>query len=1764
MKKQHHYSDHEHSDHQKANPPLAIIGIGCRFPGNADSPKKFWEMMRNEVDAIGLVPKERWDVRKYFDEDIDKIGKSYVKEGGFLSHDIEKFDADFFNISPREASVMDPQQRILLEVTWEAIENSGITLDYLQAVKTGVFIGGFCLDSKLIQYNHLNKYFINSHTAAGASMTILANRISHAFDFTGPSMSIDTACSSSLVATHTACQSIWNNDTDIAVVGGVNIMLSPEYFISMSKARLLSKKARCFAFDERASGYVRGEGCGIVIIKPLEAALKDNDRIYSVIVGSGVNQDGRTAGISLPSAKAQEKLIRHVYAKAKVSFDQINYVEAHGTGTKQGDSAEVTALSNVFNNVNHKCLLGSVKTNIGHLEAAAGVAGLIKTSLCLYERAIPANLHYVTPNSSIPFEKINLSVSDKYQTLSGSNNQDAIYAGVNSFGYGGTNAHVLLKSVSQSQLNKKTIQWPIIYSISARSENALIRMAKSHAEFLENINECDMADVIYSLGCRKTHHHYRSALVAGDIESLKQSLQQFNAHENLSSILVKQSVTELNKKLVFVYSGMGPQWNGMGCQLLETNKIFKEFVQKCDVIFKRFSGWSILQELTKIESESTLKIMPTEIAQPLNFVLQVGITEILKTYGVNPDCVIGHSVGEVSAAYVSGALSLEDALLVSYHRSRLQRLCVGHDGMLAANISAEKADVLIKRWSAVNLAAINSHEAIVLAGPSFDLKEISAELTNTGIFNRMLKTEIAYHSDSMEMIHDDLLDSLKLISPVKTNIAMCSTATGEIVHGEELNANYWWKNVRNTVLFEQAVSRVLSQNDFNVLLEIGPHPVLYQYMLEQVEKEKCEGKVLYSLRRNQSEQFSISSLIAKLYAIGFNLDWKKIIPFEGKHIDLPAYPWQHNKYTLENDNTYFEKHVESPYLFLSNHIDSPRKSWKVELTEGFFPYLSDHQLDNNVVFPAAGYIEAGLQIANFASELDKFEIKNISFKKLLVVDPKKIQTVVSEFDDVENTFKIWSSESDDNSSISWNCHASGEITKSTRTNKKISIDSLKLKCNKKLETSLFYSLFDGNGLKYGSSFQGIQSLWQLDGNELLVYISNPNKAEPDANYIIHPIILDSAFQSIMALTEDLSGLNSYIPTHLGNFYYYKPIKNSVWAHVCITDKTAETITVAISLYDEDGDAVCDIENLTCRQFSFETAAVKKNNLLSKLYKPQWYLDKNAAVDTANPDNIIIFNTSQDAISKSLEARLFKSNLIAKTFYDEKLFALYIENVSSLHVTFLYVMPKNNQNEVLESVDERISFHAIKITKIIRALSKSSIQNINFIFIGNDSHIVKNTDGGKNLLSSSLAGLVFLINNEFPKIKAQNIDLSADPVESDYLSVIDVIKTDATDIAIRNSEKYLLHFEKNSKHTEISKINFDVNATYLITGGSSGFGLELARWLGLNGARHIVLVSRRGVTTHYAEHVVDKLKQHGISIYIYSVDVSNFDDVQSLVKKIHTPQFPLKGIFHCAMTLEDVSLADISKKQYDTVISPKVNGAINLHRATLDINLDYFVMTSSISSLIGNSGQANYIVANAFLDAFSHYRRKQGLAATTINLGVLSDSGVISRNEQLAKYMDSLAITASSTKETINALSATLEDDVTQNAIFDFDWIKWSKLNFTISNSDRFKNIIKEKSIISEIVIHNEVDADYSVDENVSKNKITNVVLDCVSSVLKFPAADINLKRSINDMGIDSLMIAELRNQLISHFEIDFSIVDLLKGVSIHQIVSDICERKIAV
>jgi acyl transferase domain-containing protein len=720
-------------DGSRAGEPIAIIGIGCRFPGGADDPDSFWKLLEEGVDAITEVPADRWNVRAFYDPDPGKPGKTQARWGGFVAG-IDRFDPQFFGISPREAARMDPQQRLLLETAWEAIEDGGQTLERLRGSRTAVFVGISSWDYSLLQTGAHDLTIFDVYSNTGGSLSIAANRISYCLDLRGPSAAVDTACSSALVAVHLACRSIWEEGCSLALAGGVNALLMPDWYVGFSRLNMLSPDGRCKAFDARANGFVRSEGAGMILLKPLGRALADGDRVHAVIRATAINQDGRTPGMTVPSQEAQEALLREACRQAGIAPAQIHYIEAHGTGTLVGDPIEARALAQVLSTgrpAGQPCWIGSVKTNIGHLEAAAGIAGLIKAALVLEHRRIPANLHFQQPNPEIDFERLQLRVP--VRTEPWPQTDGPALAGVNSFGYGGTNAHVLLQEAPRPvsgqgqttegggdgavQSARAAVPGPqaVIVPLSARGPEALRAAAEAMARFVQQSGaDVSLRDLAGNAARRRSHHDHRLAVVAASKEQLVEELSAFAAGQPSAACSVERVAAQA-PRLAFVCCGQGPQWWAMGRQLLSEEPIFRDLIERCDAVVRQLGPWSLLEELTADESRSRLE--ETAISQPAIFALQAALAELWRSWGVRPEAVIGHSVGEVAAAWLAGVFSLEDAVRVIYHRGRCMDRASSRGRMLAAGLTPDEALGWIEPYEErLALAAVNSPASVTLSG----------------------------------------------------------------------------------------------------------------------------------------------------------------------------------------------------------------------------------------------------------------------------------------------------------------------------------------------------------------------------------------------------------------------------------------------------------------------------------------------------------------------------------------------------------------------------------------------------------------------------------------------------------------------------------------------------------------------------------------------------------------------------------------------------------------------------------------------------------------------------------------------------------------------------------------------------------------------------------------------------------------------------------------------------------------------------------------
>ncbi|VEG16361.1 mycocerosate synthase [Mycolicibacterium phlei] len=1184
---------------------MAIIGIGCKFPGGIGDPESFWNFVLRKGDAVVDIPKDRWDADKYYDPDPDTPGRMYTRRGSFLTQSFRRFDADFFGISHREAAVLDPQQRLLLETTWEALDDAGIAGQALGG-NVGTFIGGFMNDNMISRGLARNLEKINNFAAFSASQTLLSNRIAHALDFWGPSMTVDTACSSSLVTTHLAVRAVAGGECDVALAGGVNVMFQPETFITMCKGRFLAADGRSKSFDAAADGYGRGEGVGIVVLKNLEQAQRDGDHIYAVIRGSGVNQDGRTIALPVPNPVSQQRLADRVIKEAGIDPALVGYIEAHGTGTSVGDPLEAQALGHSYGKVpgrTQPLVIGSVKNNFGHTEAAAGVAGLIKAALTVQRRTIAPQVVLDKLNPEIPFDELQIRIPTEVEPYPDMG--APAYAAVNSFGYGGTNAHVIVQAPPAAAEPQAPARDSIrIFPVSARSGAALHQVAGRYAALLgSDLSEEGAQQLKTAATGRRAQHYLRKGFIYRDADDL---LTQLNSYAESEEAAPARALVEGISDPVFVFSGMGPQWWGMARALLQTPGVFRDTAAEIDAVFQEISGWSVIAELLRPEGDS--RVSSTEIAQPANFLVQSALAEHLRQFGIRPTAVVGHSVGEVAAAYVSGALSLRDAATVSFHRSRLQAKTAGSGGMLAVGLDAEEAQRRAARFgTAVCVAAINSAAATTLSGDSKALQTLHDELAEDGVFARMLHVEVPYHSQLMDPILGELATALAGLAPRQSDVPVYSTVTGEKIDSAAFaDPDYWLKNVRESVLFAKAIDTLI-EDRYRVFLELGPHPVLLGNIRESFVRHSVSGAAVQTLHRDQNDEQSVLQAVTDLYAVGaIDAPGEAGLYENGSvpHMDLPKYPWSQEELWEEDALTLRARYGDADrFALLGDRAEALTPQWEVTLAAANLPWLPDHTVLGSIVLPGTAYLDAALSAVRQRSGRGQAGLDSVVFAVPLVVAEHDAPITRLTVDEPTKRFTVNGRSAH---TQLWTAHANGRLVEANLGTLRIDVPA----------QSEFDRIFDGEdvykglaavGLSYGPAFQRIQSV-RIGSAGCVAQLTTPEGVDASGSVLrhaIHPALADAALQCIAVLLAARPELDvpptAHIPASVDRVRLYHEVPQDPIAFVEIT--STQPLRANAYLASQDGEVALALTGVTLRPVG--SALDPLSELDQYFYEPRW-------------------------------------------------------------------------------------------------------------------------------------------------------------------------------------------------------------------------------------------------------------------------------------------------------------------------------------------------------------------------------------------------------------------------------------------------------------------------------------------------------------------------------------------------------------------------------
>lgn len=1216
--------------------PVAVIGMGCRLPGEANTPQAFWELLRSGQSAITDPPPDRWDALAVQSADPDMPGKVQSSACGFVK-EIDQFDAHFFGITPREANAMDPQQRLVLESAWEALEDAGLVPGSLAGSNTGVFIGIGLNDYSRLQIpgQVLDPTLIDNYFIQGNALCITANRISYILDLRGPSMAIDTACSSSMVAVHNACQSLRSGESSLALVGGSNVILAPDNSIGLKK--FLSSDGLCKAFDSRADGYTRGEGAIILVLKRLSEAVSSGDRIYAVIRGSAINQDGFSSGLTVPNGVAQEALLRLALTNAGLNPGDIDYVEAHGTGTALGDPIEANALGAVFaegRSKGQELLLGSVKTNIGHLEAGAGIAGMLKVILALHHGEIPASLNYIQPNPLIDFETLGLKVVT--QLIPWPQKDSPSRAGVSSFGFGGANAHAILEAYQpvslpdrQSQASAESKNEGVhLLTLSAKTPQALSDHARRMAAYLSLQPRATLAEICHTANRRRSHFAHRLAIVDSDGQGMASMLKAYVQGEAAQGLIDGQAGRS-QPKVAYLFTGQGSQYLGMGRQLYEYQPAFRAAMDRCDELLKPILGLSLLELLypglsgsgTTPPVESQPKIDHTQYTQPALFAFEYALSELWRSWGVEPAVVMGHSVGEYVAACVAGAMSLEDGIKLIAARGRLMGALPQGGEMAAVFAPLEIIQPLLEDTQ-VSVAAINGPDNVVISGEAEEMQGVLKLLQSKGVKARSLVVSHAFHSSLMDPILDEFEAVAMQCNFKEPRIMLISNITGKpFKPGETPNPAYWRQHVRSAVNFASGMDSLHSLN-VEIFLEIGPNPTLLGMGKRCLEDGV--GVWLPSLRQGHDEISQIYMSLGSLYCRGIDINWAAFENYNTHQpVSLPTYPFQHERYWFSQANpsavTPFIQptSAQTAQQLLGNRLKSPLIKdivYETILAKASLGYLWDHRAFGTVLFPAAGFIAMALEAAKHHNPGRVVVLEDLTIQEALVLPETGhllVQLIMSPKEEGYTGIEFYSSASDlaDSAVPVWTMHASARVRQvGDQPKVETTLEQAQAACSVEIPPHNFYEQLRLTGMEYGPAFQGIQQLWRGDNQALARVVLPENLHVADA--AVHPALLDACLQTLGLCLTDSSQV--FLPLGINHIGLIANPDLELWSYAQINPASnLETFSGDIVLFTTGGDVIGQITGIQLKRAS-QTVLQKLAHRSSKtsvfsgwLYRMEW-------------------------------------------------------------------------------------------------------------------------------------------------------------------------------------------------------------------------------------------------------------------------------------------------------------------------------------------------------------------------------------------------------------------------------------------------------------------------------------------------------------------------------------------------------------------------------
>ncbi|HXS32744.1 MAG TPA: type I polyketide synthase [Solirubrobacterales bacterium] len=1528
----------------RSREPIAIVGMSCRYPGGVGSPEQLWRLVEEGRDAIGEFPRDRgWDLDRIYHPDPDRPGTCYARGAGFVA-DVAEFDPGFFGIGPREAQVMDPQQRLLLEAAWEALERAGLDPRALRGTPVGVFAGVMSQEYGAADFG----------IVPGMTSSVVSGRVSYALGLEGPAITVDTACSSSLVAMHLAAGALRGGECSLALAGGVTVLSTPNPLIFFSRQRGLAPDGRCKSFAEAADGVGWAEGVGVLALERLSDAERNGRRVLATIRGSAVNQDGASNGLTAPNGPSQERVIREALAAARLSPHDVDAIEAHGTGTALGDPIEAGALLATYGQGRERPLkLGSVKSNIGHTQAAAGVAGVIKAVMSMQEGLLPRTLHVDSPSSKVDWEAGEIELLTEAEPwLAGERPRRAA---VSSFGISGTNAHVILEEApavgaDESDLpgggaGERLLAGPVLLPVSARSELALRGQAERLAAHLRANPDLDLAAVGRSLATTRTSFEHRAVVVEKDRDRALEALESLAAGQASGRVITAVAAAE--RRPVFLFGGQGSQWKGMGVELIDSSPFFAGRMRACEKALAPFVDWSL--EETLRGSDAWLGRL--DVVQPALFAVMVSLAELWRELGVEPAAVVGHSQGEIAAAHIAGGLSLEDAARVVALRAKAMAKISGQGGMLSVSLPVSQLPARLESFEErISLAAINGPSSLVVSGEPGALAELAASCEREGVRAQTVAVDYAAHSAQIDALHDELAEAFAPISPSNGTIPFHSTVTGEALDTAGLGPEYWYRNLREPVLFEPVIRSLLEQGRRS-FLEIAPHPVLSFGTHETIDDALpgARAAVLGTLRREDGgpERFSIS--LAEAHAHGAALDWATLFGgADAGAVTLPTYAFERSRYWLppaasdSDPRAIGQAGAEHSLLgaSLSTAVgEQLLLTGRISLSS--HPWLAEHRLAGAALVPAGVFLDLALWVGEQAGceVIEKLELREPLF--LPEQGAVQIQVAVAEAGaEGSRAISIHSRSEpgpDDLEGVgeAWSCNAEGALSLAGPASRR-SLGEWPPVDATPLDVEDVYDRLAERSIELGPAFETLTAAWR-EGDAVYAELTLADEQiEQATKFSLHPGLLQGALQ-LAALAGGEADWEGEMPAAAG-LTSLAPSGTTV-LRVCAARHGEDGLCLEFA--DGDGVPIGSARGLVSAPIAPQQLPGGARSGGGSLLRLEWIeidapLDPQAAEPTFVVEDLRALTPASESPSRAAQAAAERALELLQGWISRE-------------------QPADSRPALLT-----------------------------------EGALALGSEEAPDLAAAPVWGLVRAAQAEHPDSVAL-IDLDDSERSRECLPAALLLAADEPQLAIREGRILAPRLVRASDEEGAAPPALDPTRTVLVSGCSGALGALVATHLvEEHGARNLLLPCVDEAEVSAAAKLKAKLEELGCEVRAELCDPADREQLRALLGSI-APEHPLAVVVHAARVLDDGILAALDPERLERVMRPKVDAAWNLHELTAELELSEFLLFSSSAGVIGGAGQANYAAANAFLDGLAAYRRAGGLPAAALAWG-LTDLG----------------------------------------------------------------------------------------------------------------------------------------------------------------------------